>query len=73
MAGVICPCRFRCKAKDKADKKAAKDAERAQKQQEKEDAADMRTAIKKIGDAIKDSMVICKRGGMWQVPPGGAS
>ena len=55
---------------DKAEKQAAKEAEKARKQAEKEEAAEARGVIKRIGDAIKASMVICKRGGMWQVPPG---
>jgi hypothetical protein len=55
---------------DKAEKQAAKEAEKARKQAEKEEAAEARGVIKRIGDTIKASMVICKRGGMWEVPPG---
>ena len=58
--------------KDKAEKQAAKEAEKERKQQEKDQAAEARSVIKNIGDAIKASMVICKRGGIWQVPPGGS-
>lgn len=61
------------KVQDKAEKQAAKEAEKARKQAEKEEAAEARGVIKRIGDAIKASMVICKRGGMWQVPPGSVS
>ncbi|CAJ1396501.1 unnamed protein product [Effrenium voratum] len=61
------------KAQDKADKQAAKEAEKARKQADKEEAAEARSVIKKIGDDIKASMVICKRAGMWEVPPGSVS
>ena len=59
-----------CQAQDKADKQATKEAEKARKQADKEEAAEARSVIKNIGDAIKASMVICKRAGMWEVPPG---
>jgi hypothetical protein len=65
--------RAAAKAQDKADQKAAKEAERIQKLREKEEAAANRSAIKNMGDAIKSSMVIAKRGGMWEVPPGNVS
>lgn len=61
------------KVQDKAEKQAAKEAEKARKQAEKEEAAEARGVIKRIGDTIKASMVICKRGGMWEVPPGSVS
>ena len=64
------PQPFTCQAQDKADKQAAKEAEKARKQADKEEAAEARSVIKKIGDDIKASMVICKRAGMWEVPPG---
>ena len=43
-----------CQVQDKAEKQAA----------------EARSVIKNIGDRIKASMVICKRAGMWEVPPG---
>eukprot|EP00933_Yihiella_yeosuensis_P041128 TRINITY_DN35560_c0_g1_i1.p1 TRINITY_DN35560_c0_g1~~TRINITY_DN35560_c0_g1_i1.p1 ORF type:complete len:267 (+),score=78.42 TRINITY_DN35560_c0_g1_i1:55-855(+) len=61
------------KVQDKADKKAAKEADQAQKLKEKHEAAASRSIIKNIGDSIKASMVISKRGGMWSVPPGSLS
>eukprot|EP00435_Cladocopium_sp_Y103_P047218 s1502_g13.t2 len=61
------------KVQDKAEKQAAKEAEKARKQAEKEEAAAALGVIKRIGDTIKASMVICKRGGMWEVPPGSVS
>ncbi|CAK9018086.1 unnamed protein product [Durusdinium trenchii] len=61
------------KVQDKAEKQAAKEAEKARKQTEKEEGAEARSVIKNIGDRIKASMVICKRAGMWEVPPGSVS
>mmetsp|Transcript_104108 Transcript_104108/g.184859 ORF Transcript_104108/g.184859 Transcript_104108/m.184859 type:complete len:286 (-) Transcript_104108:101-958(-) len=65
--------RAQAKAKDVADRRAAAEASRNQKLQEKQEAAASRTAIKNMGDAIKASMVISKRGGMWEVPNGSVS
>jgi len=62
--------RAAAREQDKAEKKAAKEAQRLQKLREQQQAAACRSKIKDIGDAIKDSMVISKRGGMWEVPPG---
>jgi len=61
------------KAQDAAEKRTAAEAARMKKLQEKQDAAASRKAIKDMGDAIKSSMVISKRGGMWEVPPGSVS
>jgi len=61
------------KAQDAAEKRAATEAARTKKIQEKQDVAASRKAIKDMGDAIKSSMVISKRGGMWEVPPGSVS
>eukprot|EP00931_Biecheleriopsis_adriatica_P065715 TRINITY_DN40200_c0_g1_i1.p1 TRINITY_DN40200_c0_g1~~TRINITY_DN40200_c0_g1_i1.p1 ORF type:complete len:305 (+),score=67.50 TRINITY_DN40200_c0_g1_i1:54-968(+) len=61
------------KARDKAEKQAAKKRDQHQKLKEREETAASRTAIKNMGDAIKASMVIAKRGGVWEVPPGNVS
>ena len=61
------------KVQDKAEKQEAKEAFKARQQAYKEQMAEARSTIKRIGGSIKASMVICKRAGMWEVPPGSVS
>ena len=61
------------KVQDKAEKEEAKEALKARQQAFKKEAAEARSTIRRIGDSIKASMVICKRAGMWEVPPGSVS
>merc|ERR1711920_641055 len=58
------------KQKAKGDAKQQKIAAKQQVEEDKLKAKEYKASLKNIGDQLKGSLQICKRGGMWEVPDG---
>mmetsp|Transcript_68115 Transcript_68115/g.121374 ORF Transcript_68115/g.121374 Transcript_68115/m.121374 type:complete len:300 (-) Transcript_68115:80-979(-) len=58
------------KQKAKDDAKQQKIDAKKQAEEDKMKAKEYRVSLKNIGDTLKGSLQICKRGGMWEVPDG---
>jgi len=61
------------KQKAKDDAKQQKIEAKKQAEEDKLKAKEYKVSLKNIGDELKGSLQICKRGGMWTVPDGSVS